>query len=420
MRARFGIAVAVGAAAVAFGLKRSRGERLPDGPRAPVVAAALTTISLPLIARVSRGDSKLFWTLVAAQELRLLASVLHLRVGKTLYKHQSSDADDYHRAGVVLAQRFYDGNFDVRLGSPTGMAAIRLVTGVVHTVVGRSRLNGYLVFSWLGFWGIVFFHRAFVTALPEGDARAYLLLLAFLPSLVYFPAAISKEAWMLFALGLATLGAVRLATDPDATALAAAVLGLGLAGASRPHMSAMLAMSLVLGAAAELRGRRLVAATAGTAVLTGWTLRFLRNWGLGDKGGLSNVWLEASSRTNYGRSRFSPPFPGSLRVLPRVAASVLFRPHPLEANTPITRGAAAESVFLVLFTASRLRSTLIAARSREPYVVASLAYTGLFAIGYSFISNLSALARQRTQLLPLYVVPLVAVAKRRLRGSPRS
>ena len=346
-------------------------ERLPEGPPAPVVAAVLTTISLPLIARVSRGDARLFWTLVAAEELRLLASVVHLRVSKTLYGHQSSDADDYHRAGVELAERFRAGNFDVRLGSPTGMGAIRLVTGVVHTIVGRSRLNGYLVFSWLGFWGIVFFYNAFVTALPEGDAMAYLLLLALLPSLVYFPAAISKEAWILFALGLATLGATRLATEPDGTGVALAVLGLGLAGATRPHTAAMLAASLLLGSAAELRGRRLVAATAGVAVLTAWTLRFLQNWGLGGKGSLAKVWLEAASRTNYGRSRFSPPYPGGLRALPRVAGSVLFRPHPFEANTPITRGAAVESAFLVLFMAARLRSALAAACAREPYVVAS-------------------------------------------------
>ena len=418
MNARVGTALAVSAAAVAFAFMRrprpSRSDRLPDGPSATVVAAALTSISLPLIARVSRGDAKVFWTLVAAEELRLLTTLLHLRVSKTFYGHQSIDADDYHRAGVELAGCFRSGNFDVRLGSLTGTGAIRLVTGVVHSVVGRSRLNGYLVFAWLGFWGIVFFYRAFETALPKGDAMAYLLLLALLPSLVYFPAAISKEAWMLFALGLATLGATRLATAPDGAALALTALGLALAGAVRPHMAAMLAVSLLLGSATELRGRRLAASTAAVALLTAWTLRFLRSKGLGGKGSLEQVWLEAASGTNYGRSRFSPPFPGGVRALPRVAGSVLFRPHPFEANTPITRGAAAESVFLVLFTALRLRSALVAARAREPHVVASFAYTGLFAIGYSFISNLSALARQRTQLLPLYVVPLVAVGRRRL------
>lgn len=397
MKARAAMAMLAGAGALLALARRGR----PSG--APAVAATLTAASIPLIARASSGDRELFWTLVAAHQARICAAVVRLRLDERLYGDSSTDVDDYHRAGAELAARFRAGRFDPRLGSRPGLGTMRVLTGVVYTFVGRSRLNGSIVFACVGFWGLVFFYRAFVLAVPEGDHRTYLLLLLFLPSLLYFPSTISKEAVMLFALGLAALGAAELSASQGTRGVVMVAAGTGLAATMRPHMAAMLATSLALGAATRLRGRALAAPAAGAAVLGTWTAIFLRRWGVDRAGGVEAVWRSAAARGGYGASKFDPPFPGRLRDLPGVAASVLLRPHPLEAHSPQTRAVALETSFLTLLTAARLRSV-----PRDPYSLAALAYTGLFALGFSFVSNFGALARQRTQLVPLYLVPVMA------------
>lgn len=397
MNARAAIAALAGAGAL-VALARRR-----QSPTAPAVAAGLTAASIPLIARTAAGDRELFWTLVAAHQLRLCAAVVRLHVDGKLYKHIRTDVDDYHAAGAELAARFRAGRFDPRLGSRPGMGAIRFLTGVVYTVTGPSRLKGSLVFACVGFWGLVVFYRAFVLAVPEGDHSAYLLLLLFLPSLLYFPSTISKEPWMLLALGLAALGGAELFRGNAPRGLVLGAAGTGLAATMRPHMAAMLAASLALGGASRLRGRALLAPAAGAGIFTAWTALFLRRWGLEGAGGIEAVWRRTAERGGYGDSKFDPPFPGRLRDLPVVAASVLFRPHLLEARSPQTRAVAIESSLLALLTAARLRSA-----PRDPYSLAAVAYTSFFTLGYSFVSNFGALARQRTQLVPFYLVPVMA------------
>ena len=46
------------------------------------------------------------------------------------------------------------------------------MTGIVYTVTGPSLIGGYLVFSWLGFWGLLLFFRAFQIAVPHGHLAA--------------------------------------------------------------------------------------------------------------------------------------------------------------------------------------------------------------------------------------------------------
>ena len=167
------------------------------------------------------------------------------------------------------------------------------LTGAVYTLIGSSKLGGFVFFSWLGFWGLFFFYRAFTIAVPLGRRRSYALLLFFLPSLVFWPSSIGKEAWMMFSLGIAAYGVAKILTYATWRGLIICGVGLWAAGMVRPHMAALVAVSLAAAvitrkSKAELRelapvvkGGAIVIVAVLAAVLVVRTDRFAqRQWGL--------------------------------------------------------------------------------------------------------------------------------------------
>ena len=74
-------------------------------------------------------------------------------------------------------------------------------------MIGPSRLGGFLVYTFIGYWGLVLFHHAARIGLPSLDERRYAMLLYFMPALVFWPSSIGKEAVMMLAIGCAAFGA---------------------------------------------------------------------------------------------------------------------------------------------------------------------------------------------------------------------
>jgi hypothetical protein len=103
--------------------------------------------------------------------------------------------------------------------------------------------------------------------------------------------------------------------------------------------------------------------------------------------------------------------------VPRVVASALLRPHPLEAHNAVTLAAAAETTALAalaIAVAPELPRTLAQLR-RRPYVAFSAVAAGVLALLMGQLANFGALVRQRTPALPFLLV-LLAAAPRRNRG----
>ena len=203
---------------------------------APVLLGPIfVALSIPaFIAQARReGSNVLVWVLLAALVLKLASSVARHYVAFDLYSG-FSDAVQFHEEGLRLRTQFLAGNFDTGLSSLTSTNFIRFLTGIVYTIIGPSRLGGFMAFSWLGFWGQFLFYRAFTVAVPEGRRRTYARLVFFLPSLLFWPSGIGKEAWMLFALGIVAYGAARMLSGSTLRGLAGAGLGLWLAAAVRP------------------------------------------------------------------------------------------------------------------------------------------------------------------------------------------
>ncbi|HEY8202086.1 MAG TPA: hypothetical protein VII47_12130, partial [Actinomycetota bacterium] len=205
-------------------------------------------VSLPALARQARREHSeaLFWLLVAALVLKLLCSMLRYFVAFGVY-HGLADAAGYNQDGIRISEAFRHGQFDIGLSSLTSTNFIRLLTGVVYTLIGPNIFGGFLVFSWIGFWGLFLFYRAFTIGVPEGRVRSYARLVFFLPSMLFWPSSIGKEAWMMFALGIVAFGAANILSGATVRGVAITGLGLWLAAVVRPHIAGLMALALLGG-----------------------------------------------------------------------------------------------------------------------------------------------------------------------------
>jgi hypothetical protein len=391
----------------------------PEATGALVVGPILFAVSLPVFSRQAKleGDRWIFWILVLALLAKFIGSVVRYYVAFDVYGG-IADAAAYHENGARIAENFQLGNFQTGLDSLSGTNFIRFLTGIVYTFIGPTGLGGFVVFSWLGFWGLVFFYRAFRLAVPEGAHRSYAKLVFFLPTLVFWPSSIGKEAWMMFALGIAALGAARILSGRTWRGLVVAGLGLWLAAIVRPHVAGILALSLAAGylfrrSRPELGGfatlAKVVGLTAVTAVAVVLVIRadrFLQESSIETQGGVTAVLRQTSERTSQGGSEFVPSALESPARAPFAAATVLFRPFLFEVNNAQSLAASLETTFLLALCLVRWRwiGAAILSIRRQPYIAMAIAYTGLFILAFSAFANFGLLARERAQLFPLFLV----------------
>lgn len=386
------------------------------------VGPLLVLLTVPALARQAarERDPQLLWLLLAALALKLLGAIVRNYVAFDLYEGVA-DAAGYHGRGVELSERFRGGDFTTGLPSLTGTDFIKLLTGIVYTLIRPSKLGGYLVFSWLGFLGLFLFYRAFVLSVPEGRARTYARLVFFLPSLIFWPSSIGKEAWMTLTLGIAAFGAAKALSGTTWRGLAVTGTGLWLAAMARPHIAGLAGVALA-GAYLVRRPRKAWGSLAPVAKLCALVLvavvawffvvgadRFLRDSGIDTRQGIASSLSQISAQTSLGGSQFVPSVLESPGRAPIALVTVLFRPFPTEAHNLQTFAAALEGSFLLLLSVWRARWLLAAARavrSRQPYVVFCLMFAGLFIIGFSAVANFGILVRERVQLLPFYLVLL--------------
>lgn len=407
---------------------------------ATLIGPGLIAISLPMFAREARrqDDARLFWFLVVALLMHLVGGILRYWVTFSVYG--AGDATGYHREGVRIAASFWNGDFQTGLRSLSGTDFISFTTGLIYTIIGPSKLGGFLAYSWLSFFGLFLFYRAFVVAVPEGDRRWYGLFVFFLPSLLYWPSSTGKEAWMVFTLGIAAIGIARLFTGRVLRGLILLVLGALLAAIVRPHVAGLVAIGGV-GGLLFLRPARswghigpvlkwvgVGAVGALSLVLIVKTQSYLGSNLEGDAsvtsvGGVVDQLEQVATRSDSGGSEFKPVIVRSPLQVPSAFVTVLFRPWVFEANNAQALVAAMESSLLLVLVLLRWRWIWAALKSmrRQAYVAFAAAYTFLFVIVFASFPNFGLLARERVQVLPLVLVLLcVRPAARRQEDGERS
>ena len=403
---------------------------LDDGPHllwtgapAIVTLAALTVFPLT---RAARREGPVLGRIILLGFVAKLLGTL-ARYAFT-FSASGADANSYNEEGARLAPFYRQFDFSPELGRKLiGTGFVRGFTGAVYAIFGTNRFVGSLVFACLAWWGLFFFYRAFRTALPDGDAKRYAKLLFFLPSLVFWPSSIGKEALMCFALGVAALGVARILVFHRG-GLALFLCGVAGAALIRPHVAlacfAAASGALLLRRTRPGRGADPVSRTLLMLVLliVGGTMlsrtaSFFGVEGL-DSESIEQIQTETNEQTTQGGSSFTPVVVRTPLDVPLATITVLFRPFPHEADNLESFLASAETLVLLGVLAANWRRLRILPRTlaRSPYVLFAIVFAGLFVFGFSSIGNFGILARQRTQALPFVLVALAIPLRRPGRG----
>jgi hypothetical protein len=371
--------------------------------------------------------------IIYALILKMLGALVRYFVAFSVYN--AADAQQYHEWGRVLAPMFRSGDFTVDIGRKViGTGFIDILTGAVYTVTGATKLGGFLVFSWFGFWGLYFFYRAFCIAFPHTNHRRYALLVFFLPSLLFWPSSIGKESWMMFTLGMLAYGAARLLQGIRG---GVPLLLLGTLGTLmvRPHVTAIAMVALV--ASYLLKRPRsptvlaipvklvvLVVLIAGALVVLSQAESFLGVDRL-DQQSINQVLDETTRKSSKDAigSTFEAVRPSNPVQLANAAMAVVFRPWPFEAHNIGALVASLEGMLLLVlvFTSLGRLASIPREMLRTPYVAFAVVYSGLFIFAFSSIGNFGNIARQRVQLFPILLVLLCVPIRKpapRTRAAP--
>jgi hypothetical protein len=408
-----------------------------DAWGAMLIGPLMFVASLPAFARQARreGERRIFWFLVAALVVKMLFSLV--RYYHAFHIVDRADAQAYDRVGTNIAMRFLNGNYDTGLNGVLDSDFIRLLTGLIYTVIRPSVVSGFLIYAWLAFWGSYFFYRAFVLAVPEGNRRSYARWLFFMPSMLFWPSSIGKEAWLLFGLGIAAFGAAKALTGRTIPGVVISGLGIGLASLVRAPIPVLLGIGLVVGGMvrrqrANLGYVRPIAKVAGVAFFAALAIvlvivfqgYIVRNTGRAQGGGGFDALVRQSvEQTSQGGSEFRPAPITSPAGLVLAPVTVMFRPFLFE-TPPSPEGivTALESTLLLIWSIVRFRSFLAAIRSirRVPYVAVALVYVVGSIVALSAVANFGIIVRQRTLIIPMYLVLMCFLSRRSAPHGPRA
>lgn len=414
-----------------------------------VVVPVLALASAPLIMRAFSGDlARLRPWAWLGMFAKFAGAVIGYNVRFDAYGG-SADAGRYHAVGKELAGAVRDGSASLLevLPTSTGTRSIEEFTGLVYTVFGSSRLGGFMVFTWLSFWGLVFFVKAAHHAISGLATRRYLLWVMFFPSLVYWGSSIGKEAVVGLCLGITAYGAALVLTRRGRVGFGAFLVAIGLVGAAyvRPHFAAIWAGAIVIALASRValdamrrsdRGgerRRLqlgslllvVIAGVGFAVIASITLNYLGpsdDDDLGATDQLTSIFERTESQTTQGGSSFTPIDVNGPQDWPYATFRTITRPLLTEASGLATLLPALEMtalLFVGIFSWRRLANAPKLMLT-TPYVVFALLCVVTFGVAFASIGNLGILTRQRSLILPLvllfWCLPPIVFASERARS----
>ena len=364
-------------------------------------------------------SNETYLLVMAGFSMKLVGSLLRMLM-TTVFYSGIADATEYDLWGKFLAPSYRTLDFSYDVGPFSGTGFLRTITGVLYALTGPSKPGAFMFFGWSAFIGALLLWRAFMRAVPEGDARRYAFLVLFLPSMIYWPSALGKDAWAVFSLGLISYGVARVMSKGALLGFPIAALGLVSAGLLRPHVALITFVGMVL--AAGLGKSRSPSARTPFArifvfgilfvvgtVLIGQTSQFFGVSGLNQET-VNETLRDAEGRTSKeAGSTFTPvSVTNNPANFPLATVTILYRPFPFEVGNVQSLLSAGEGVFLMWLTWNsrrRLRNLWNQMRY-SPYVAYSFGIVLSFIYAFSAFSNFGILARQRVQVMPFFLVLL--------------
>jgi hypothetical protein len=401
-----------------------------------MVAVVLFAVTVPIALRLANRERQrwLLPLVLGSLALHFLGSALQIVVVRALYGNVA-DFHLYDGQGAALTEAWHHGIWSVSGLQIPGTGTVSIVTGLVYTLVGVDQLGGFLVFSWFSLLGLVAFYRGFRIALPEAKGKRYAVMIFLLPSLWYWPSAAGKEALMLLALGLMTLGAAHLLRT-EWRGFVPLLAGLLLGAAIRPHEVALVFGSFAVAAVTRKVSRRtlvsplrrvvtLLLVFVGGAILAVVTARFLGIPSF-DSDAIAHAINGANQATQgegdgFGSSHST--WNANPIFFPVDVYIVLFLPLPFQVASATQAIAALENLSILALIAFSWRSLAGVPRQlkESPFVVMCLVYSVGFLYIFAALGNVGLLARERTMLFPFLFVlfALPGSTARRTPTSPR-
>jgi hypothetical protein len=398
-----------------------------------MVAVVLFAVTVPIALWLAKreGQRWLLRLVLGSLALHLLGSALQIVVVRAFYGNVA-DFHLYDGQGAALSEGWHHGISSIPGLDFPGTGTVSIVTGVVYTLVGVDQLGGFLVFSWFSLMGLVAFYRAFRIALPEAQSKRYAVLIFLLPSLWYWPSAAGKEALMLLALGLMTLGAAHLLRTQwwgFVPLLAGSLLGAAI----RPHEVALVFGSFAVAAVTRKVSRRtlvspvrrvvtLLLVFVGGGILAVVTARFLgiTSFNSAAIAHAINGANQATQGEGDGFGSSHSTWSANPLFFPVDVYIVLFLPLPFQVASATQAIAALENLSILALIAFSWRSLVSVPRQlrRSPFVVMCLIYSLSFLYLFAALGNVGLLARERTLLFPFLFVLFALPERRAQRGNP--
>jgi len=402
------VAVAFGALVLAY-LLATRGSS--EFQIFLIWALAVTAVAVALVIKYDASHKAVWAVLAAGLMVKLLGSTARYEVIQRAYDG-SADAGPYYHKGVAIAEGIWHLDltplFDAT-GPTLGTRFLTQVSGVVVSISGPSMRGAFVVFSLLAFAGVLFFARAYARV-PGARPVAYLAWLVFWPSLFFWPSSIGKEAFLLFALGLAVWGYARF---PRPAAWVALAGGLLLVGMVRPHVAGVAMAAMAVGVIMARTQGRVVGRWYFQAVFFAAALVltfYLSAGALGIESAESAVELveQQAEKSNTGGSAVGGISVSPLQI-PNAFVRALFRPFIWEASSAFILISALEVILMVLLIIWRRKQLWASLRGwrRNRLIAFSLVFVVLYSLMLGFsMSNLAIIARQRTLMLPMLLLLL--------------
>lgn len=401
-----GLGLGVAVFAIGFSLSGSAGTAVH-----PLAMAALLSLAaIPLIRWATAGDPTPQLIAFVGLGLKALGTIARIR-----FNAGGADAGFYHAAGSLLSDLLSTGfvgpDDPQLLRRGTGTNHVSYLVGWLYHFTGARINTAYVVWSFLSFVGVVCFYKSATEAIPQLDRTRYALLVFLMPSMLFWPSSLGKDAIMVGCMGVASLGAAALARhrySPIRLVLLAA--GLGLSAWIRPHVTALFILAL----AAALIWPRRRSGKAVTQIFFAAFLLLVLTFALGqaadyfgaERFEVTALLDHAAERTSEGGSEFTPVRVSGPASFVLAAVTVLLRPLAFEANSITQLATSLEGMALVaigIASFDRLR-TVPRMFLQNTYVRLCVIYTLGFIMAFSVISNFGLLARQRAQLWPLLLV----------------
>ncbi len=406
-----GIAYAACAVTVVVGAVAGPGSGKANVSGALIITPILFGITMMIARRLADADGnpQVVPIIMGGLSLKVVGSVLKFSVSSNVYG--TGDFFDYDKWGRRIASGLHHGQYIHAPGRFAGTNFIRLVTGVIYAVSPAEILSGFIVYGWLSFLGVLFFWRAYRIALSSRNDLKYLTWLVLVPTLIYWPSSIGKDAWMVFTMGIASYGAACLFAHRLPRGITATTIGFAGMCMVRPHIALVACGGLILAVLVRRNrgsGSRILSIVF--VLLASFVVVRVASSFFGiqafNRTSIQAQINDTSAITGQGGSAFTPVTVNSPVNFPLAAVTVLYRPFPFEAHSVQEMITAIEGVVLaILSIRAARRSWQALRRSRDyPYFMYALGALLVFIVAFSGFSNFGLLARERAVIQPLFFV----------------